>query len=124
MMGRQTKLGQVVRGMQAVTDLPITAKIRTGIFEDKFIAHKLVPKLRDWGISMTTVLCFRINFLVRGCSCSVHVVFPIYQQQRPSDPSCPHSRRCAEFFSLARFMAVRESSDTRNWLTGITSTKW
>ena len=49
MMGRPGKLEQVVRGMTSVTNLPITAKIRTGIFEDKFIAHNLVPKLRNWG---------------------------------------------------------------------------
>ena len=55
MMGRPGKLEQVVRGMTSVTDFPITAKIRTGIFEDKFIAHNLVPKLRNWGISLTTV---------------------------------------------------------------------
>ena len=57
LMSRQAKLEQVVMGMQAVTDLPITAKIRTGIYEDKFIAHNLVQKLRDWGIAMTTVRC-------------------------------------------------------------------
>ncbi len=55
MMGRTNKLHQVIQGMTSVANVPITAKIRTGIYEDKFIAHDLVPKLRDWGVTMTTV---------------------------------------------------------------------
>ena len=55
MMGRTNKLHQVIQGMTSVANVPITAKIRTGIYEDKFIAHDLVPKLRDWGVTRTTV---------------------------------------------------------------------
>ncbi|KAK0734352.1 hypothetical protein B0T26DRAFT_633963 [Lasiosphaeria miniovina] len=41
-----SKLDRMIRGMNAVScDVPITAKIRMGIRDDKFIAHKLVERL-------------------------------------------------------------------------------
>ena len=56
MMGRKSKLEQVVKGMRAVMgETPVTVKIRTGIYEDKSVAHDLVPRLRDWGASSVTV---------------------------------------------------------------------
>ena len=101
MMDRPKKLEQVVKGMIAVTDLPITAKIRTGIYEDKLIAHKLVPKLRDWGVALTTVSYDRAaDFSFLG------LIF------------CFHSSSCF------RFMVEHENNATHDWLTGNTSTKW
>ena len=54
-MGRVTKFGQIVQGMRSVLDVPLTVKVRTGIYSDKNIAHTLMPKLRDWGVALTTV---------------------------------------------------------------------
>lgn len=54
-MARTNRFEQVVSSMRQVMDIPLTVKIRTGIYEDKSIAHSLVPKLRDWGVSMVTV---------------------------------------------------------------------
>ncbi len=55
LMGRTNRFEQIVRSMTSVMDVPVTVKIRTGIFEDKHLAHTLVPRLRDWGVSMVTV---------------------------------------------------------------------
>ena len=56
MMGRKTKLEQVCRSMTAIMgEVPLTLKIRTGIYEHKLIAHELVPRIHDWGISSVTV---------------------------------------------------------------------
>ncbi|KAH3719597.1 hypothetical protein DPMN_062448 [Dreissena polymorpha] len=54
LMGRQQKFEQIIRSMRAVMDVPLTVKIRTGIQDNKNIAHTLVPHLRDWGVAMTT----------------------------------------------------------------------
>lgn len=42
-------------GMSAVTDLPITVKMRTGIHDGKNLAHKLIARLRDVGVAMVAV---------------------------------------------------------------------
>ncbi|CAG8530209.1 33468_t:CDS:10 [Gigaspora margarita] len=49
------RLGKILRGMNRVTDLPITVKLRTGIQDDTPVAHKLVPKFENWGVSMATL---------------------------------------------------------------------
>lgn len=39
-----------------VLDVPLTVKIRTGVQEKMNVAHKIIPKIREWGASMVTVL--------------------------------------------------------------------
>lgn len=36
-------------------DVPLTVKIRTGVQEKMNVAHKIIPKIREWGASMVTV---------------------------------------------------------------------
>ncbi|OWF48579.1 tRNA-dihydrouridine(47) synthase [NAD(P)(+)]-like [Mizuhopecten yessoensis] len=55
LMGKSNKFEQVVRSMKSVLDVPLTVKLRTGIFDNKNIAHYLVPKLRRWGASLVTI---------------------------------------------------------------------
>lgn len=55
LMGKLRKFEEIVYGMRSVMNVPLTAKIRTGIYENKCTAHTLVPKLRDWGVSMTAM---------------------------------------------------------------------
>ncbi|XP_059828243.1 tRNA-dihydrouridine(47) synthase [NAD(P)(+)]-like isoform X1 [Hypanus sabinus] len=55
LMNRVTKLEQIVKGMNSVLDVPVTAKLRTGIQEKVNIAHKLIPSLRNCGLSMVTL---------------------------------------------------------------------
>ncbi|CAM9390762.1 unnamed protein product [Lampetra planeri] len=55
LMNRALKFEQIVRGMVSVLDMPLTAKIRTGVQDKTNTAHKLIPELRDWGISMVTL---------------------------------------------------------------------
>lgn len=38
-----------------VLDVPLTVKIRTGVQQNCNIAHKLIPELKKWGVSMITV---------------------------------------------------------------------
>lgn len=38
-----------------VLDVPLTVKIRTGVQEKSNIAHKLIPEMKNWGVSMITV---------------------------------------------------------------------
>lgn len=55
LIGRLNKFEQIIRGMNSVLDIPLTVKMRTGIFDNKNIAHTVIPKLKDWGVSMVTV---------------------------------------------------------------------
>ncbi|NXW50676.1 DUS3L synthase, partial [Nyctiprogne leucopyga] len=55
LMTRSNKFEQIVRGMNSVLDVPLTVKIRTGVQEKINVAHKIIPKIREWGASMVTV---------------------------------------------------------------------
>ena len=55
LMGRTTRFEGIVRGMTEVLDFPLTVKMRTGIYSKTSTAHKLIPKLRDGGVSLVTV---------------------------------------------------------------------
>ncbi|XP_067649941.1 tRNA-dihydrouridine(47) synthase [NAD(P)(+)]-like [Haliotis asinina] len=55
LMSKPNKLEQIVKSMTTVLDVPLTLKMRTGISSDKDIAHTLIPKLRDWGVSEVTL---------------------------------------------------------------------
>ncbi|KAK4154740.1 hypothetical protein C8A00DRAFT_14149 [Chaetomidium leptoderma] len=46
LLDAQSKLERMIRGMNAVSgEVPVTAKIRMGVRDDKFTAHKLVERL-------------------------------------------------------------------------------
>ncbi|XP_078091494.1 tRNA-dihydrouridine(47) synthase [NAD(P)(+)]-like isoform X2 [Mustelus asterias] len=55
LLNRLNKLEQIVKGMDSVLDVPLTAKIRTGVHENVNIAHKIIPNLRDCGLSLITL---------------------------------------------------------------------
>ncbi|GAA6076267.1 tRNA-dihydrouridine(47) synthase [NAD(P)(+)]-like isoform X1, partial [Tachysurus ichikawai] len=55
LMARTNKFQQIVRGMHSVLDVPLTVKIRTGVQQNCNIAHKLIPELKKWGVSMITL---------------------------------------------------------------------
>ncbi|KAM9307572.1 tRNA-dihydrouridine(47) synthase [NAD(P)(+)]-like [Gastrophryne carolinensis] len=55
LMTRVSKFESIVKGMNTVLDVPVTVKIRTGVQEKNNLAHKLIPQLRDWGVSMITL---------------------------------------------------------------------
>ncbi|XP_031830049.1 dihydrouridine synthase 3 [Nomia melanderi] len=55
MLNRLNVLETVVKSVSQVLDIPLTVKTRTGVYIDKPIAHNLIPKFREWGVSMITV---------------------------------------------------------------------
>ncbi|NXG43159.1 DUS3L synthase, partial [Psilopogon haemacephalus] len=55
LMSRTNKFEQIVRGMDSVLDVPLTVKIRTGVQEKMNVAHKIIPKIREWGAAMVTL---------------------------------------------------------------------
>ncbi|XP_046875036.1 tRNA-dihydrouridine(47) synthase [NAD(P)(+)]-like [Hypomesus transpacificus] len=55
LMTRTNKFEQIIRGMNYVLDVPLTVKIRTGVQEKSSIAHKLIPEMKTWGVSMITL---------------------------------------------------------------------
>ena len=54
-MDRRTRFGSIVQGMTAVAACPVTVKMRAGVHNRNWNAHKLLPQLREWGVAMTTV---------------------------------------------------------------------
>ncbi|CEG66235.1 hypothetical protein RMATCC62417_02849 [Rhizopus microsporus] len=46
------RMFKILRGMQTVTDIPITAKFRMGIKDNYPIADRVVPKLEELGIAL------------------------------------------------------------------------
>lgn len=54
-MTRTSKFEQIVRGMNSVLDVPLTVKIRTGVQQNCNIAHKLIPEMKKWGVSLVTL---------------------------------------------------------------------
>ncbi|XP_061597785.1 tRNA-dihydrouridine(47) synthase [NAD(P)(+)]-like [Cololabis saira] len=55
LMGRTRKFEQIVKGMNYVLDVPLTVKIRTGVQEKSNLAHKLIPEMKTWDVSMITL---------------------------------------------------------------------
>uniref|UniRef100_Q6PEH0 tRNA-dihydrouridine(47) synthase [NAD(P)(+)] n=1 Tax=Danio rerio TaxID=7955 RepID=Q6PEH0_DANRE len=55
LMTRTSKFEQIVRGMNSVLDVPLTVKIRTGVQQNSNIAHKLIPEMKKWGVSLITL---------------------------------------------------------------------
>ncbi|CAK9818581.1 tRNA-dihydrouridine(47) synthase [NAD(P)(+)]-like [Anthophora quadrimaculata] len=55
MLNRLNILEIVVKSVSQVMDIPLTVKTRMGVYIDKPVAHTLMPKFRDWGVSMITV---------------------------------------------------------------------
>ncbi|XP_039558336.1 tRNA-dihydrouridine(47) synthase [NAD(P)(+)]-like [Passer montanus] len=55
LMTRSNKFEQIVRGMNSVLDVPLTVKIRTGVQEKVNVAHKIIPRIREWGAAMVTL---------------------------------------------------------------------
>ena len=55
-MGKATKLEQICRSMIGVMgNTPLTVKLRKGVFDDRNVAHQIIPRLRDAGVSLVTV---------------------------------------------------------------------
>ncbi|KZT59268.1 FMN-linked oxidoreductase [Calocera cornea HHB12733] len=50
------KLGKIVTGMNRVLgDIPVTIKVRTGVKDGRNTAHRLMPRLHEWGVSALTI---------------------------------------------------------------------
>ncbi|CAB4055519.1 DUS3 [Lepeophtheirus salmonis] len=43
------------RSMKQILDIPLTIKIRTGVYADKRLAHSLIPEVIDWGVDLITL---------------------------------------------------------------------
>ncbi|XP_076545824.1 dihydrouridine synthase 3 isoform X2 [Osmia lignaria lignaria] len=55
MLNRLNVLETVVKSVNQIMDIPLTIKSRTGVYIDKPVAHNLMPKFSEWGVSMITV---------------------------------------------------------------------
>ena len=58
-MQRAKPFEEIVRGMSTVLDVPLTVKMRTGVYSGQPNAHKIIPKLHSWGASLVTVWVLR-----------------------------------------------------------------
>jgi tRNA-dihydrouridine synthase 3 len=50
------KMGKCLQGMNyCLGEVPVTVKMRTGVKDGAPTAHKLMPRLHDWGVSSISV---------------------------------------------------------------------
>ena len=54
-----------------MSDIPITIKMRTGIYENKNTAHKVVPLVKEWGVGAISVR----KLLLVVCCCVSQLFF-------------------------------------------------
>ncbi|XP_011495465.1 PREDICTED: tRNA-dihydrouridine(47) synthase [NAD(P)(+)]-like [Ceratosolen solmsi marchali] len=55
MLNRPYILESVVQSCNEVLDIPLTVKTRTAVYVDVPIAHTLMPKFKQWGVSMINI---------------------------------------------------------------------
>ncbi len=60
------KLGKMIIGMnEALGEIPVTVKLRTGVKDGLNTAHKLMPRLSpEWGVGAVTVCKLDYNLLI------------------------------------------------------------
>jgi len=54
-MNRVGRFEQIIQSMKPLMNVPLTVKMRTGMFENRNTAHTLLPKLYNLGVSLATV---------------------------------------------------------------------
>jgi tRNA-dihydrouridine synthase 3 len=64
LMTRLDHFRKMVTSLDTLLDVPLTVKIRTGIKEDTFIAHELIPEIKNWGVSMITVISYSPIYII------------------------------------------------------------
>ena len=75
-MGRPARVDALVRSMRSVMgSVPLTLKMRTGVYEDKPVAHKLITRLKDLGLSLITV-----GFQLHDLDFSFHPCFVVFHK--------------------------------------------
>ncbi|XP_049886228.1 tRNA-dihydrouridine(47) synthase [NAD(P)(+)]-like [Pectinophora gossypiella] len=55
MMHRLSSLEASVRCASTLLSVPFTVKMRTGVYQNKKIAHTIMPKVAEWGASLITL---------------------------------------------------------------------
>lgn len=55
MMHRLPTLEASVRCASTLLSIPFTVKMRTGVYENKKIAHTIIPRVSEWGASLITL---------------------------------------------------------------------
>lgn len=65
LMTRLEHFEKIIRSLDILLPMPVTCKMRTGIKEDLWFTHDLIPKLKTWGVSMITVrFPYIVNFAI------------------------------------------------------------
>jgi len=55
LMSRKRPMEAIVRSMSRILSCPLTVKMRTGIYNDKNIAHDIFPLVEEWGAGAVTI---------------------------------------------------------------------
>lgn len=110
------KLGRIVVGMNKVLgEIPVTVKLRTGVKEGKNTAHKLMPRVADWGASCLTVRHY--SSLFESFFTHIRQLHGRTRQQRYTRlADWDYIRQCVEA------VRAQEEKEDRAWkLHGVTS---
>jgi tRNA-dihydrouridine synthase 3 len=55
LLEKRSKLQSVIRSMKEILSVPLSVKTRTGLKDNKLIAHTLYPQLKEWGADILTL---------------------------------------------------------------------
>jgi tRNA-dihydrouridine synthase 3 len=55
LLERHNRMEQIARSASSLLSCPLTLKTRTGYYDNKRVAHDIVPKLKDWGVAAVTL---------------------------------------------------------------------
>ncbi|KAJ3412091.1 tRNA-dihydrouridine(47) synthase [NAD(P)(+)]-like protein [Chytridiales sp. JEL 0842] len=55
LLDRRNRLQEIVYGMNRVLNVPVTVKLRTGVMQDRRVAHKIVPLMKEAGVAAITL---------------------------------------------------------------------
>ena len=117
MMSRTNKLERCVRSVSAImSDLPLTLKLRTGVKSQKPIAHKLIPKLQDWGIQMVTV---SVHNDLKNFD-KLYILYPCVTPVPTPTCKMQSNQSTSQLISYISYMDVVGSSDIHVQRTGNT----
>ena len=55
LLERPAKMEQIVRASAPLLSCPLTLKTRMGYYDNKKVAHEIIPKMKDWGLAAMTL---------------------------------------------------------------------
>ncbi|KJE91915.1 tRNA-dihydrouridine synthase 3 [Capsaspora owczarzaki ATCC 30864] len=113
LLSRPSRLETIAKGMLQVSTVPITIKLRTGFSEDRLVAHTLIPRLANLGVSLVT-----LHGRTRAQRYSRLADWQYINQCAEAAPTLPVYGTCRFRNSSVIFLPVLVPADSNSLLSG------